>query len=142
MLSEEILSIFQLQHRSLESFVGIVHSLKMVEAQFSSVTLFDYNVASTGTVTPPNIADVMGNVSAIADQTVFVLGPAIFIVMAVYGGVQVLTAAGDAEKYKNGMKTIQWAVIGFVVTVGAFLIIRLVTSIIGFDIGDTATISL
>lgn len=37
--------------------------------------------------------------------------------MVFYGGLQMMLARGSAEKYKSGLKTIQYAVIGFVAIV-------------------------
>ena len=52
--------------------------------------------------------------------------------MIFYGGLQMMLARGSSEKYKAGLKTIQYAVIGFVVIIlsqGAGLIIQSILAI-------------
>ncbi len=49
--------------------------------------------------------------------------------MILWGGFQLLTAAGDPEKLKNGKQTIWWTVIGFLVAYLASGIVDFVRSV-------------
>jgi len=54
------------------------------------------------------------------------------LAMAVWGGFQWLTAAGNKEKIDSGAKTMLWAVIGLILSLASFL---LVDTILGFLAG-------
>lgn len=45
------------------------------------------------------------------------------LVMVVYGGFMWLTAAGNKEKIESGSKTMLWAVIGLILTLGSYLLV-------------------
>ena len=45
------------------------------------------------------------------------------LVMVVYGGFLWLTAAGNKEKIEMGSKTMLWAVIGLILTLGSYLLV-------------------
>ena len=45
----------------------------------------------------------------------YVIGPAIAVIMILWGAFQIFTAGGDVEKVKAGRSTILYAVIGLVI---------------------------
>ncbi len=51
-------------------------------------------------------------------------------IMVLWGGFQILTAAGDPEKVKTGGKTVLYAAIGFAVIIISKAIVYLITDII------------
>lgn len=50
---------------------------------------------------------------AIIDWFVIAIGPAIAVVMIIYGGFQILTAGGDPKKFETGKQSILYAVVGY-----------------------------
>ena len=61
------------------------------------------------------------------------LASPIVAIMVIYGGFQILTAAGDPEKFKNGRQTILYAVIGFAVILLAKAIIAILKQLLGVE---------
>lgn len=55
--------------------------------------------------------------------------------MIVYGAFQILTAAGNPDKFSSGKKTILYAVIGLAI----ILLFKVITALIGKLIGSTNT---
>lgn len=55
----------------------------------------------------------------------------IVAIMVIYGGYQMLFAAGNPEKFKTGQKTILYAAIGFAAVLLAGGIISIIKSILG-----------
>lgn len=51
-------------------------------------------------------------------------------IMALVGGFQMITAAGDPEKFSNGRKTLMYAVIGFVVVLLASGVVSIIKNIL------------
>jgi hypothetical protein len=58
------------------------------------------------------------------------ISAAIAVLFAVWGGMQMITSSGDDSKYKGGIKTLQYALIGLVLTIVAYTIVGLVSSLI------------
>ena len=52
----------------------------------------------------------------------------------IYGGVLIATAAGDQNKFKQGMDTLMNAVIGLVIAMVAVLVINLIAKVLGVDL--------
>ena len=71
-----------------------------------------------------NIRTVMGRlITAMLGVT-----GSIALLMFVYGGFLWLISAGDANKVKKGKEVMQWAVLGLVVIVLAYTIVRAVVT--------------
>ncbi len=51
------------------------------------------------------------------------------VIALIIGGYQYLTAYGDEEKHKNAQKTITYAVIGLIIVLTAFGIVKIITSL-------------
>jgi len=59
-------------------------------------------------------------------STILQITGVIAVVVIVYGGYLILSAAGSPDKVTKGKKTILWAVVGLVISVSAFIIINFV----------------
>ena len=57
------------------------------------------------------------------------LAAALAVIAIIYGGYQYMTAYGDEEKHKTAKKTIIYAVIGLVLAITAFGIVKIITAI-------------
>lgn len=71
-------------------------------------------------------------ISEIVDRIVnflILIGGPIAAIMVLWGGFQIMTAAGDPEKFATGRKTILYAAIGFVVILAAKGVVGFVKSI-------------
>ncbi len=69
----------------------------------------------------------------LADLSSFAIGLGITLatLMIVFAGYQILTAAGNTEKFQTGMKTITYAVAGLAVMLLSAVIINILKAIIG-----------
>lgn len=52
-------------------------------------------------------------------------------IMVVWGGFQMITAAGNPEKFSSGKKTLLYAAIGFAIVIFASSVVPLIQSIFG-----------
>lgn len=50
----------------------------------------------------------------------------VFIIMAFFGAYTMITAGGDAEKVKKAQRTLTFAIIGLIVVIAAFAIVKLI----------------
>ncbi len=57
------------------------------------------------------------------------LAVALSVIALIVGGYQYMTAYGDEEKYKNAQKTITYAIIGLILAITAFGIVKIITNI-------------
>jgi hypothetical protein len=51
------------------------------------------------------------------------------VIALIIGGYQYMTAYGDEEKHKNAQKTIQYALIGLVLAITAYGIVKIITTL-------------
>jgi hypothetical protein len=84
-----------------------------------------------GSVTFQQVADsIICNLQVIAAP--------IFAVMVIYGGIQIMSGAGNPSQIESGKKTLIWAVVGFAVVVLGREIIIFVKEILGAPTGGAA----
>ncbi len=82
----------------------------------------------------PAIKDIMAKVSDnIVSPIVAVLFLVAFVVF-VYGMFEMISSQDDSDKRKNGKNAILWGVIGMVIMVSVYGIIRLIANTLG--VGD------
>jgi len=71
------------------------------------------------TITLPNPIAPAGDIMQLLNNLLRVLrnfiAPPIVGIMIIIGALQILTAAGDEEKFKTGKKTVLYAVIGYAI---------------------------
>lgn len=58
----------------------------------------------------------------------------VFFIMLLYGGFKYLTSGGDAKGTEAGQKTITSALLGIVLLIGIWLILRFITVFTGVDV--------
>lgn len=66
-----------------------------------------------------------GTIDAIVNTTFFVLG-AIAVLFLIIGGIRYVISGGDASQTKQAKNTILYAVIGLVIAVFSFAVIKIV----------------
>src|SRR3989344_1230439 len=59
---------------------------------------------------------------------------AISIIFIIIAGIKIVTASGDEKKLASAQSTLTYAIIGLVVTILAFVIVRLVQYFIGANV--------
>jgi len=64
----------------------------------------------------------------------FVLAGLIFFILLIFGGFQVIVAAGDSKKAERGKTAITGAVAGLLVVLGSFWVIRIIEVITGLTL--------
>lgn len=64
-------------------------------------------------------------VSVLLNNAIIVAG-VIFLILIIVAGYNMLTAAGNTQKYQQAMQIITTAVIGFILVIAAYLIVRLI----------------
>jgi len=57
------------------------------------------------------------------------LAVALSVAAIIWGGYLYIVSFGDTEQHKNAQKTITWALIGLVLAISAYTIIRIVTNL-------------
>lgn len=56
---------------------------------------------------------------------------ALAILMLMWGGIQWITSSGDPEKLAAAKRKLTFAIIGLVVSIGAFFIVRIILTVLG-----------
>ena len=62
------------------------------------------------------------------------LSGAVALIYIIWGGVQYVTAGGNEEQTKKGKTTITWAIIGLILIIGAYAIVKYFSNTFGTDI--------
>ena len=77
-----------------------------------------------------NLEDIFRNlISALASLAAFVL-----LIMLIFGGFKWLTSSGDAKKLEQARGTITAAILGLLLIVGAYIILRLIEFFTGLPL--------
>lgn len=71
---------------------------------------------------------------------VFTISAILVLAMLIWGGIEWVLSGGDKEKVANARKRIIGALIGLAIIALAFLIVRIVGQIVGFNILNNLTI--
>lgn len=80
------------------------------------------DTAKTGGANTSNITDIIKNVTNVL---MFILG-AISVIMMIVGGIKYTTSNGNAEQVKSAKNTIMYAIVGLVVAIFGYAIVRFV----------------
>lgn len=90
-----------------------------------------FGIPPVDPVDPDNNSDLVGNITAILNAIIGVLGLVCVVVMII-GGINYMTSSGDTSKVKKAKDTILYGLIGLIVCVLAFAIVNFViVNIIG-----------
>lgn len=81
----------------------------------------------------------LGTVVAAFIDVILVLATFLAFFYLVWGAFQYITAGGEKEKLHNARNRLTWAIIGLLVTFGAFLIAQYVAQVLGLE-GQTPII--
>jgi len=67
------------------------------------------------------------------NQVFFVVAPIALVVMLVWAGYRRLTAADNPQAVKEASGALFWAIAGFAILSGTFILINLIASIAGYN---------
>lgn len=67
-------------------------------------------------------------------RNAFILAGLISLFLLIFGGFQVIVAAGDAKKAEQGKAAITGAVVGLLVVFGSFWIVQIIQVVTGINI--------
>lgn len=56
------------------------------------------------------------------------------LIMALIGAFNIITAGGDSEKFKKGQQVFKNAVVGIIIVIASFLIVKLIEFIFGIEL--------
>jgi hypothetical protein len=87
---------------------------------------------AAGDFEPANLACINVLLGNLVQALVMLAGLALFV-MILIGGFNYLTSAGDAKKAESGRNTIFWAIVGIVVMVSSYAIIRAIEIFTGVE---------
>ncbi len=79
---------------------------------------------------PIQTTDIYSLLNRIADYLIWIAVP-ITTIMILYGAFQILTAAGDPTKAKNGRSTIIYAVVGLMIVVISKGVVYIIKEVLG-----------
>ncbi len=85
----------------------------------------------TITLINPLACDDFGCVAQSIINALFYISIPLVTIMVLIGGFQILTAAGDPEKFTKGRKTIMYAVLGFAIIIIGLGAVSLIRQILG-----------
>lgn len=77
------------------------------------------------------VGDIVSKLMAFAIP----FGGILFLLVFIWGGIDIITSQGSAEKWKTARLKITYAVIGFVLLATAFLLVKLIETIFGLRTG-------
>lgn len=95
--------------------------------------IYAVNLGDAGINPAPNLSS-FGVLTNIIVRNAFVFAGIISFILLIFGGFQVIVAAGDTKKLEKGRGAIVGAVVGLLLVVGSFWIVQVVSIITGVDI--------
>ncbi len=109
-----------------------VHAQSASSACSSIGGTYSNNVCNfSGTSSVPTSCSSINSTITTVITLLFSLAGLLFFIMIVVSGIKIITAGGDTEKISSAKKGIINAIIGLVIVIGAFLIIEVITSLLG-----------
>lgn len=124
-LSLKVLSVFTLAVLSLGSFITFAQSTPSGFGDVSATS--NVGVSGTGTAQGGKLIDV---IKTFINWALGMLA-LIALVVLLWGGFQMVTAAGDDGKYKKGFKILQQAAIGLVFIGVSWLLVSVIFWLLG-----------
>ena len=86
--------------------------------------------------TPLASVSTLGDIFILATNIILAVGIALTIIFLILGGIQYMTAKGDAKAAGEARQALTNAIIGFIIVVGAFTIKTILNSVLGINTGN------
>lgn len=90
----------------------LTFSLQAVHAQYGLKETADAAGLETTSTLPDKVGQAINIILSVVGL--------IFLILAVYGGIKILTSRGDSAKIKTGQDTLLYAVIGLIVITASY----------------------
>ena len=100
--------------------------LVLLPTQALAITAAEEGLEEAAGGTGLNTSNTIPQIIAIVINTVLVLLAAIFVILIVLGGFRWMTSAGNAQKIDSAKQTISNAIIGLVIVLASYAIVRFV----------------
>ncbi|MCL5411821.1 MAG: hypothetical protein M1150_03780 [Patescibacteria group bacterium] len=91
------------------------------------------NLGNVEATSPKSFTD-LGQLLTVLLQAVIILGGLLFFIYLLVGGLQWITSGGDKASLESARNRITNALIGLVILVGAFSIIKIIETVFGISI--------
>jgi len=82
---------------------------------------------------PTGGSDTLGNLISVGMNLLFIGGVLIAVMMIVYSGIQWTLSAGDKERIQQARERLIYTIVGVIVIVAAFLIVKTIIIFFGGD---------
>ena len=101
-----------------------------------TLVLAQKNIFDTPMNPPPNELRTLGGILSALLPNLYILAGIIFMVLLIAGGIGMITSAGSGMKegVAKGQKMITAVVIGFIVVIGSYWIIQIISTVTGLNI--------
>lgn len=103
----------------------------MIERVYSS--FLEINLADPQ-LNPTARFDSLNTLVGLIVNVATILGALIFGAMLMFAGYKVITSAGDPEKMQEARQTGTYAVVGMLIIILAFLIVRILAFVFGLEV--------
>ena len=94
-----------------------------------------------GKVAPPSEISRLGfgekgisNVLQVIVRLIYIIGAIAFVILFLWSAVQLILSGGDKEKVGQARQRITWAIIGLALLAFAFVIFRILETVLGFKL--------
>jgi len=95
----------------------------------NKVLVVEINPTTLPTLFPPARFANIGSFLNLIIPLLMSAAAIILLFMLIWGGYSVLTAGGDAEKLKKAQKIFQFSIIGFIIIVCSYLLVKILGAI-------------
>lgn len=97
------------------------------------------SIPGFGTIEPPPTvprggAETLGNILSVAFSVLIVAAIIITIGFVAWGALNWITSGGEKQKVEKARKTITYAIVGMIISILSFVILRFVSDILGTGI--------
>src|SRR3989344_3165457 len=80
-----------------------------------------------------DLTDLGDLISILVSNSIAIAG-VILVFLVIFAGITMISGSGDPQKLEQGKNILTAGIIGFIIVVGAFLIVRLLESSLGISI--------
>jgi len=120
--------MFKLKKYINKIYKFLIAALSSLLAPVSPLLAQDYGLnktRETAGLPTAEVPTVLGNLAG----TALALAGSVFLFLVVYGGIIIMTAAGNTDSVKKGKNIIVWAIVGAVILSAAYALTTLVFSV-------------
>lgn len=116
-------------------FIGLLFTLSVYSQPVMAIDCSDIITGTSEGADPPTLAQIVCPFARVLNIAILAAG-AVFVLMLLYGGIKLTLALGDPKGYEGAKNTMTWALLGFLVIIGAVAILFIATRLFGiqFDI--------